>query len=158
MNILTPTIVGDAVFTSSYQNKSYLYQIAQANGNWSATEAWSDKSPAYMSTPVVIDGHAYLHLQSRRFTCLDLKTGRKTWTSEPFGKYCSLVAQKDKILALDQRGILLLIKANPEKFELLGTCKISDDETWAHLSVAGDELFIREQAGLAAYRWKSTGN
>lgn len=158
MNILTPTIIGDAVFTSSYQNKSYLYQIAQANGQWLVTEAWSDKSPAYMSTPVVIDGHAYLHLQSQRFTCLDLKTGRKTWTSEPFGKYCSLVAQKDKILALDQRGILLLIKANPEKFELLGTCKISEQQTWAHLSVAGDELFIREQEALAAYRWKPTGN
>jgi outer membrane protein assembly factor BamB len=30
-----------------------------------------------MSTPVVIDGHAYLHLRSQRFTCVDLATGKQ---------------------------------------------------------------------------------
>ncbi len=77
----------------------------------------------YMSTPVVIDGHAYLHLQNQRFTCINLKTGERTWTSQAFGKYWSLVAQGDRMLALDQRGVLRLIKANPKKFDLLGEIK-----------------------------------
>jgi hypothetical protein len=82
-----------------------------------------------------------------------LKTGERLWTSQPHGKYCSLVAQGNRILALDQRGILLLIKANTKQFELVDSVKVSDDETWAHLAVCGDELYIRELNALAAYRW-----
>ena len=58
-----------------------------------------------------------------------------------------------KILALDERGQLLLIKASPEKFELLDTKEISNSPTWAHIAVAGNELFIRELNAVTAYRW-----
>lgn len=154
MNILTPVVFGDAIFTSSYQNKSWLFKISCDNDRYAVAEQWSNNAQGYMSTPVVIDGHAYMHQQNQRFTCIDLKTGARTWTSKAFGKYCSLIAQGDRILALDQRGILLLIKANPKSFELLDEKKISDDETWAHLAVSGNELFVRELNALAAYRWE----
>ena len=109
-----------------------------------------------MSTPVVVEGHVYMHLQNQRFACIELATGETTWTSEPFGKYCSLVRQADRILALDQEGELLLLKANPETFELLDRRKVSDEETWAHLAVSGDELFVRELNALSAFQWKRT--
>ena len=157
MNILTPVVVGDTVFTSSYQNKSWLFKISREKDLYSVTEEWSNNAQGYMSTPVVIDGHAYLHLQSQRFTCIDLKTGKRTWTSRAFGKYCSLVAQGDRILALDQRGDLLLLKANPKKFELLDQKKVSDEDSWAHLAVFGNELYVRQLNALAAYRWEATG-
>lgn len=155
MNILTPTVVGDAIFTSSYQNKAWLYTISKEKDRYTVSESWNSKAQAYMSTPVVIGGHAYLHLQNQRFTCIDLKTGERTWTSNGFGKYCSLVAQGDRILALDQRGVLLLIKAHSKEFELVDEMKISDADTWAHLAVSGDELFIRELNALAVYRWQA---
>jgi outer membrane protein assembly factor BamB len=107
-----------------------------------------------MSTPVVIDGHAYLHLQNQRFACLDLRTGERTWTSRTFGKYSSMVAQKDLILALDQTGKLILLRANPREFELLDERKISDQETWGHVAVVGDEIFVRELNALSVFRWK----
>jgi outer membrane protein assembly factor BamB len=154
MNILTPVVFGDSIFTSSYENKSWMFSITKSAGAFEVKEAWSSKAAGYMSTPVVIDGHAYLHLQNQRFTCINLTTGERTWTSTPYGKYASLVAQNDRILALDQKGKLLLLKANPEKFELLDERKVSDEETWAHLAVCGDELFVRELNALSAFRWK----
>ena len=111
-----------------------------------------------MSSPVVIGGHIYLHLQNQRFTCIELATGKSCWTTTPFGKYWSLVANGDRILALDERGELLLIRANPEKFEQLDLRKISDDPTWAHLAVCGDEIFIRELNAMAAYRWRDVAS
>jgi hypothetical protein len=66
-----------------------------------------------------------------------------------------MVARKDRILALDQRGILYLIRANPEKFDLLDQRRVSDEETWAHLTLCGDELYVRELNALAVYRWAS---
>lgn len=153
MNILTPVVMGDDVFTSSYRNKSWLYRVTQAAERFNVETVWSNNVQAYMSTPVVIDGHAYLHLQNRRFACINLATGERTWTSQPFGKYASLIAQGDRFLALDASGRLLLIKANPQEFELIDNEKVSDEETWAHLAVSGDDLFIRELGAMTAYRW-----
>ena len=107
-----------------------------------------------MSTPVVIDGHAYLHLRNKRFTCVDLATGKQKWTTTPYGQYWSLVAQGDLILALDQRGELLLIHANPEKFDLLDSRKISQQETWGHLAVCGGQVFVRELQRISVFRWQ----
>jgi outer membrane protein assembly factor BamB len=154
MNILTPVVFGDAVFTSSYQNKSWLFKVSKSEDRFRVEEAWSNNAQGYMSTPVVIDGYAYMHLQNQRFTCINLTTGERTWTSKPFGKYASLVAHGDLILALDESGELLLIKANPKEFELLDQRTVSDQETWAHLAVCGDEVFVRELNALSAFRWK----
>jgi outer membrane protein assembly factor BamB len=156
MNILTPVTFGDSIFTSSYQNKSWLFNVSKSGGKFEIKEVWSNKAHGYMSTPVVIDGYAYLHLQNQRFTCLNLSTGEQTWTSPAFGKYCSLVAQKDRILALDQRGKLLLIQANPKRFVLLDERKVSDEDTWAHVAVCDDEVFVRELNAISVFRWKDS--
>jgi hypothetical protein len=63
------------------------------------------------------------------------------------------VAQKDRFLALDERGILFLVRATPEKFAKIDERKIAKAETWAHLAVSGRELFIRELNGLAVWKW-----
>lgn len=162
MNILTPTVIGDAVFTSAYGGKSLLLSVPRSSGDVKATRereaepVWTNKATGYMSTPVVINGHIYLHLRNRRFQCIDAATGESRWTTTPFGEYWSIVANGDRILALDERGELLLMRANPEKFDLLDSRKISDDPTWAHLAVCGETVFVRELNALAAYRWRST--
>lgn len=161
MNILTPVVFGDAIYTSSYGGKSWLFDLAKSGDatsteqKMSVTERWQNKTQGYMSTPVVIDGHVYTHLKNQRFACIELSTGKERWVTTPFGKYWSLVAQAQKILALDERGDLLLIKANPEKFELLGQSHVSDSPTWAHLAVCGDEVFVRDLKGLTVHRWSA---
>lgn len=154
MNILTPTVSGDAVFTSTYGGKSFLYEV-ESLGKKNVKTSWTNRQEGYMSSPVVIDGHLYLHLRSRLFTCIDLKDGATKWTtSRRFGQYWSMIARGNRILALDEQGMLFLIRATPEKFDLLDERKISDQPTWGHLAISGDELFVRELRGLAAFRWK----
>ena len=153
MNILTPTVVGDAVFTSSYQNKSWLYSISREGETWRVTESWTGTAQGYMSSPIVIDGHAYLHLANGRFTCVNLANGERTWTSDAFGKYVSLVAQGNRILGLDERGILVLVEADPKEFRLIGQHKVAETETWAHLAISGDEIFVRELKAMSVFRW-----
>lgn len=154
MNILTPTIIDDAVFTSSYGGKTFLFDTPEVTTETGeAEQVWVNKSQGYMSSPVVIGNHIYLHLKNQRFTCIDLSTGESTWTTTPFGKYWSMVVNDDRILALDEKGDLLLIKANPEEFELIDKLHISDESTWAHLAISGDEIFVRELRGISVYRW-----
>ena len=161
MNILTPVVFSVAIFTSTYGGKSWLFDLTgtgnatSSDRKFSVKERWQNKTQGYMSTPVVIDGHAYCHLKNQRFTCIDLATGEGRWTTTPFGKYWSLVAQGSRILALDERGDLLLIKANPEKFELLDERHLTDSPTWAHLAVSDEEVYVRDLKGLTVYRWNS---
>jgi outer membrane protein assembly factor BamB len=155
MNILTPIVHRDGLFTTAYGGKALRLDVAAKDGKFEVAETWDLKLQGYMTTPVVIDGHAYLLLRNRRACCIDLERGKATWTTdERFGEYWNLVSRGDRILALDQRGELLLFKANPQQFDLVDRRKISDEETWAHLAVVGDQLFVRELNAIAAYQWK----
>lgn len=158
MNIVTPTIVDDSVFTSSYGGGSFLFALERNRSRLSVSKRWRNKVQGYMSSPVVIGDFVYLHLRNQRFACIDLKTGKERWITKPFGKYWSIVVQDDRILALDERGDLLLIHANPEKFELLDSRHISDDPTWAHLAVRDDEVFVRTLKSQIAFEWNDELN
>jgi hypothetical protein len=94
-----------------------------------------------------------MHLGNQRLECIDLANGESRWRSQSFGKYWSLVHQGDKILALDEAGMLYLIRANPEAFDLLDSLEVSKQETWGHLAVDGDQLFVRELKGISAFGW-----
>ena len=157
MNILTPQPYGDAVFTSAYGGRAHLFQISNEGDEFSVKEEWTNRAQGNMTSPVIINDHAYLYLRSKRFSCVDLKAGTVAWISEPQGdEYWSLVAQGDRMLALSNDGELRLIKANPEKLEVLGKVRVSDSATWAHLAVDGDQVLIREQDGLSAFRWRES--
>jgi outer membrane protein assembly factor BamB len=154
INILTPTVSRNGVLTSAFGGRTFLFRISRTGDRFSAETGWVNPAQGYMSSPVVVGGYTYLHLRNDRVTCLDLATGETRWvTKQTFGRYWSMVAQGDRILALDQRGILYLVRANPTEFELLDSRKVSDQETWAHLAVCGNQLFVRELNAIAAYQW-----
>lgn len=155
MNILTPTIYKNSVFTSAYGGNSQLFDVSMGSDNFSINENWNNPASGYMSSPVVIGDHIYMHLRNQRFTCIDMKTGESKWTTKPHGKYWSMVANGDRILALDERGDLLLIRANSEKFDVIETRKLGGGPSWGHLAVDGTELYVRELKSLVAYRWET---
>lgn len=154
MNILTPVIFGQSVFTSSYGGKSLLFDLAKDADGFSIDQKWENKQEGYMSSPIVIDGFCYIHLRKQRMTCIDLSNGATKWiSSESFGKYQSMVSNGKEILALDEDGTLYQIEANPEKLVIKDKRTISDSPSWAHLAIAGNQLFVRELEAIACYEW-----
>ena len=153
MNILTPTVIGDAVFTSAYGGRSQLLSITRDRDQWRVDQVWNHKSQAYMSSPAVVDGHIYLHLRNQRFLCLDAATGEQRWTTKPFGKYWSMVAGGDRLLVLDETGELLLVEPSPEEFRLIDRRQVADN-AWAHLAVVGDEVFVRDLDAMKRLTWR----
>ena len=155
MNILTPTIIENRVFTASYGGGSFYFDILKTDDGFSVKTIWRNKEiEAYMSSPIVIGDYIYLHAKNQKFYCIDLKNGKPKWSSEEkFGKYWSMIANGNRILALDQRGTLILIDASPEKFKLMERQKISKEDTWAHLAIEGDTIFVRGLEKITAYKW-----
>ncbi len=153
MNIVTPTVYEQQLFTSSYGGGSWLFAVDLGAAEATVDLVWRNKLQGYMSSPIIRDGHAYLHLRNRRFACLDLTTGKERWITRPYGQYWSLVANDDRLLALDETGELYLIRLNPQEFDLLDSRRLTDN-SWAHLAVAGEEVFVRDIAALTVYRWR----
>ena len=154
MNILTPTVIDDRIFTSSYGGGSTMIEVTRTETGFATKELWKNTTEAYMSSPVVVDGKIYLHLRNKRFSCIDPATGESLWRTTPFGGYWSIVLNESKMLALDESGDLRLINANPMEFQQVSERHVSDSSTWAHLAVADDQVFVRSLDALIVYRWK----
>jgi len=155
MNILTPSVFGDALFTSSYGGGSRLLRVARGSAGLTVEQAWSAGEQGYMTSPSVIDGHAYLFLRSNRFGCLDLASGEARWISEPTGdEYWSQVSQGGRILALADTGVLRLLRADPQRYTVLGEVELVAGPSWAHLAVADGELHVREQDSYRVFSWR----
>jgi outer membrane protein assembly factor BamB len=154
MNILTPVAHNDRVFTSTHKNASFLYEVSRTNDTFRVRESWRNPAMGYMSSPVQREGHVYFHLGNGRFVGIRLEDGKTVWTSKPYGHYASLIIQGDRILALTDLGDLLLFRAAPEAFDLLGEAKLGVSNTWAHLAVRGHELYVRPLESLVALRWE----
>jgi outer membrane protein assembly factor BamB len=155
MNILTPLAVGNVLFTSTYGGKTQGWSASETEGKWSVAQSWEHKTQGYMTTPVVVRGAAFTTLRSGRMMAIDVPTGKEGWTGgENVGDYMSLVTNGERILGLDTKGKLHLFDASLEKFVSRGTKKIADAETWAHVAICGDEIFVRELEALSVWRWK----
>lgn len=159
MNILTPSIISDdKVFVASYGGGSFLFQItSKADGKFSANQLWNnEKAEGYMSSPLIIGDHIYLHGKDKKMHCLALSDGNFAWSSEEvFGEYWSMINRENQILALDQKGELILFNASPESFEIGDRRAVSPkDPTWAHLGLDGDRLLIRSLKGISVWQWK----
>ncbi|QDT12033.1 PQQ-binding-like beta-propeller repeat protein [Planctomycetes bacterium K23_9] len=154
MNILTPLVIGDRVFTSAHSGKAQLFDVSRGEGDvWSVTEKWSQKSQAYMSSPVLIGDSIYLHLKNQRFASIAVADGDINWTSSPFGKYWSMVSNGKQILALDNSGELLLIQADASELKVIDKQKVAED-AWAHIAVQDDLLIVRDLRAIKVFRWK----
>jgi len=153
MNIQTPSRYENSFFTSSYGGGSFLYELD--SGILAKESKWSNTIQGYMSSPLILKDHVYMHLRNQRVTCMDLQTGEIAWTSKPFGKYWSMVTDGDRILGLDQRGVLYLVNASPDKFEIIDKQKISKSETWAHLAVSRDKIYVRSLDKLICFSLES---
>lgn len=151
----TPVIYGDNIFLSLYGRKTHLFHVSKnEDGTFTCEPVWEHKAKGYLSTPVVVDGHAYVQLTNRRVICLNLETGEETWGArQRFGLYWGMHANGDKILALDGEGTLRLLRANPGEMEILDSRQISDAQAWAPIAFSGRELYIRDIEGVTKYIW-----
>lgn len=152
MNILTPTIIGDQVYTAAHSGRSQMFDISRSGDDWTVDERWNQKVQAYMSSPVVDDKTIYLHSKAERLTALDIDTGEILWTGQPMGKYQSLVKNGQVILALDEGGELLSIEPGRASLEIRERVKVADD-AWAYLGVFEGGLIVRDLNSLKIYRY-----
>ena len=154
MNILTPTVFGNRVFTAAQRGQSQCFAVTNEEGRWSCEEVWNQKTQAYMSSPVADGKTIFMHASSERLTALDAATGRILWTGRPMGKYQSLIRNDEIILILNNEGELVSVEPNRDALTIVDTKKVADD-SWAYLGVFDGGLLVRDLKALKVYRYAS---
>lgn len=150
MNILTPLAIGDRIFTSAHSGTAQLFSIERNAEKWSITEIWNQKQQAYMSSPVLVGDKIYLHLKNERMTALKTESGDAVFTTRPMAKYASMVTDGQRILALTNKGDLILINALSDSFDVIDQMKVADD-SWAHLAISDKYVVIRDLKALKVF-------
>jgi len=154
-NIVTPVMLGDLVVFSGLRKGTTAYRIRNAGGAWKPDEVWHNPEIfSYMSSPVVVDGNLY-GFSSRdkgQFFCLDGASGKTLWTSDGrIAENAAVVAAGNTLLALTSHGELLVLRADPRRFQPLARYQVADTPTWAHPAIVGNKIYVKDRTSLALW-------
>jgi hypothetical protein len=83
------------------------------------------------------------------FRCLDLESGSVRWSSDQPG-HATIAVADGKLWLFNDRGELILIRADPERYDELGRMSIFPDEvSWTSPALAEGKLLLRTHGHMA---------
>jgi len=115
-------------------------------GSESPKEIWRNKNLiCELSTPVLWNGNLYGYSQSH-LTCVSWSSGERKWTVDDSNKG-SLILVGDKLVALEEDGLLRIVQAVDSGYKPVAQAKILDGRCWTQPVVANGLLYARNAAG-----------
>jgi outer membrane protein assembly factor BamB len=166
-NISSCVVDGDYVFTSTaYDTGAALLKLAKEGDGVKAQEVyWLDNKQFQNHHGGFVKVGDYLygghgHNQGKP-TCIEFKTGKILWQADQPGEGSGCVLYADGNLYFRyQDGLMALIEATPEKYNLRGTFKPparpgAKKEAWAYPVISDGKLYLRHWDVLFCYDVKA---
>ena len=157
VNAAQPILFDDGrIFIScSYTIGCAMVQVAREGETWIGKKLWDNKNMrCKFTSPILYEGYLY-GLDEGYLTCLDAKTGERTWKRSRNGGYQhgQLMLTNGIIVALSEDGRCVFVKPNPEQLEELGEFPaLSDDyKTWNPPALVRGKLYVRNHHDMACY-------
>jgi outer membrane protein assembly factor BamB len=158
VNASNPVVVGNRVLiTECYERGSALLEVRPGN----AKEVWTDEGrgrrkslQCHWMTPIHVDGHVYgssgRHSKEAELRCIEWNTGKIKWR-EPDLSRTSLLLVDGHFVCLGEYGRLHLIKVNPDRYEEISSCELTDSDgtplldypCWAAPILSNGLLYVR---------------
>ncbi|MBI1903207.1 MAG: PQQ-like beta-propeller repeat protein [Planctomycetia bacterium] len=181
VNASNPVVVGNRVLISeTYGPGSALVEVepGACRAIWTDAEKGRNKSlQTHWNTPIYVDGHVYAssgrHSNGAGLRCVEWNTGKVAWQADsvPFrdpidGEQKEALLSRSSLLYADghfvcltEFGLLLLIRATPEKFDPAATAYLLEEATdgprpliqypaWAAPVLSHGLLYIRGKGRL----------
>ncbi|HLJ97428.1 MAG TPA: PQQ-binding-like beta-propeller repeat protein [Gemmataceae bacterium] len=154
VNASNPVVVGDYVFISeTYGPGSALLKVKPGGYDvvWTDADKRRNKSmQCHWNTPIYHDGYLYgcsgRHTGEAELRCVEFATGKVMWR-EPALTRSSLLMVDGHFICLAEDGTLLLLKVNPQKFELVsrleGPSILLEYPCWAAPILSHGLLYVR---------------
>lgn len=176
VNASNPVVAGDMVFISEcYGPGSSLLRVRPGGYDllWADQRRARDKvMQTHWNTPIHHDGYLYgssgRNSNDAELRCIELRTGKVMW-SEPGLSRSSLLMVDGHFICLTEDGQLLLLRVNPEKFDLvaratpelpeqgmqlplgLGRTRLLNYPAWAAPILSHGLLYVRGSDRLACF-------
>jgi outer membrane protein assembly factor BamB len=144
-SIPDPIIVRDELFMSSGLGTGAALFRIQAN---KLVQVWSNKEMQnWLSSSVFRQGYIYgVDTRDGALKCLALRTGAVQWSREKLG-VGSVMLAGDKLVALSDKGELIIARAVPDAYRELAAAPILSGKCWTMPVLSGGRIYARNAAG-----------
>ncbi len=160
---VTPIFYNGRVYvTGGYDTGGMMVEIGK-DGK-SATTVWTDDVlDVHHGGVVLVNGYIYgsnwLNNGNGNWCCIEWNTGKKMW-EEHWNNKGSIISAEGMLYIYDEKsGNVGLLRANPEKFDLVSSFQITQGSSgpfWAHPVIHNGILYIRHSNALMAYNIKAS--
>jgi len=154
-NIANPIFIApDKIFiSSSYEKGSALVKINKNNSEFSAETVWkSGVMKNHINSCVLVGDYLY-GFDNAVLRCINANTGGLKWSKRRLGRG-SLIYADGKLIVLGEKGKLVLLKADPEKYNELTKSKILKGRCWTPPALADGRLYLRSRKELVCVNLK----
>lgn len=152
INAAQPIVVDDqSVFITSNEGCA-LVELSKTDEGWTATKKWSNiQLKSDFSNAILHDGHVY-GLDKGYMACMRVNDGKRLWKGKKYGSG-QMLLRGDLLLILGEKEAeLTLVKATPERFDLLAEIPVFDEfKTWNCPVLSGNRLLLRNHVEMVAY-------
>lgn len=161
INPPTPVYFDGCVYTTSgYDDGGAMYELS-ADGS-SFKRKWVDKTlDNHHGGVVVVDGYIYgsnwISNRKGNWVCLEWDTGKVVYETEWQNKGPVIYAEGMLYCYDEKEGNLALVRATPEKFDVVSSFTITkgDGMHWGHPAIYDGRLYIRHGHALMVYDIKA---
>lgn len=153
----TPVYGGDNMLlcSSSYGVGSVMLKLVDGGKN--IEKVWEAKQLDVRSGHMLkIGGYIYgAGDYNKGWHCVEWKTGKEMYADRSLSAG-AIIANDNMLYCYGDKGEIALVKATPEKFDIVGKFKVSlgDGAHWAHPVIYKGTLYVRHGSALIAYKIK----
>ncbi len=164
VNGATPVVSGNQVLiTESYGPGASLLEIDRSSYRvlWKDELESRPRLASHWSTPVLVDGHIYASSGeksgSAELVCIEWKSGEVRWRERGLRR-STLVSAGNHLIVLTEYGELLLVRADPRRFDPIARSRPTDAEgrpllpypAWGPPSLSDGVLYLKADRRLVA--------
>lgn len=148
VNSANPAIYGKDIFISSGYGKGA--GLVKVNGNRAAFDWTNNSMRNHFSCSIIKGDYVYgidgnTNDRNASLKCMRLKDGRVMW-SEGLG-FGTIAMANDKLLVLREKGQLVSVDVNPEKYVENGRIQILGGKCWTSPIVSNGHIYARNARG-----------
>lgn len=156
-NISTPILCDDGIVfcSSAYGNGARGIQVRKEGESWTAKELWYNPKMKIHHGNAVTDGD-YVYGSSGDFgpaffASVDVRTGEFGFKKRGFSKSTCVLADKKRIILLDEDGNLALARLSPKKLKVLGKSQVCKRIAWTVPTLMDGILYVRDRHRVLAF-------
>jgi len=153
----TPIYLDGEIYTTSGYSKGSVMIELSSDGSDISTKWHNRILDVHHGGVAIVDGYIYGSRYKGNWVCLDWKSGEVKYETDQKGKGSIITAEGMLYCYDEKKGTVRLIKATPEKYEIISSFKVTmgAGEHWAHPVILDGTLYIRHGDTLMAYDIKA---